>query len=204
MPLTLFVCACLAVVGAGAWFFIIQTEIPSHHITSQEPTPATVTQEVAPVKPTTIVQPMENLKSLPSPPPAATPEATVGQLELRYRGERETAARGEIVREIAGVNNADAVLALGRLFQNERNSVTRLAIITALGDVDTDAAPQARMATLTSALHGQPRDVRIAALDGLAQLDDPRALALLRRTGAEDADKQVRETAVALYRALTE
>ena len=147
---------------------------------------------------------MENLKSLPVPPPAATPEATVGQLELRYRGERETAARGEIVREIAGVNNADAVLALGRLFQNERNSVTRLAIITALGDVDTDAAPQARMATLTSALHGQPRDVRIAALASLAQLDDPRALALLRRTGAEDADKQVRETAVALYRALTE
>ena len=126
------------------------------------------------------------------------------QLELRYRGERETAVRGEIVREIAGANNTDAVLALGRLFQSERNSVTRLAIITALGDVDTDAAPQARMATLTSALHGQPRDVRIAALDSLAQLDDPRALALLRRTGAEDADKQVRETAVALYRALTE
>lgn len=118
----------------------------------------------------------------------------MGEIEQRYR--MATAEdREDIAREIAAANNADAVHALGRVFPLARRPDEKLALLSALGDVGHESAPDGRLAMLAAALAPQHREVRIAALGSLADFDDPRALSMIREIAAGDADKSVREFA---------
>ena len=144
----------------------------------------------------------EDPQRLPDPPsPAARlsaeRERTLPELERQFLAEREKDAQVDIVTEIAGHNDAAAVLTLARLFPKGRNPEVKEAVLARLADINADAAPAARIALLESALAGQPRNVRLTAIDALADSDDPRALAALRRAAQSDPDRLLREAAAA-------
>ncbi len=139
----------------------------------------------------------------PTPAPRAHPAPAIPELEHRYRA-ATAEDRADIAREIAGANNADAVLALGRLFRAARHPEEKLTLLNALGDVGAESAPDARLAMLAAAAAPQHREVRLAALGSLADFDDPRALAIIREIATGDADKSVREFAGELLAALDE
>jgi len=108
--------------------------------------------------------------------------------------------RGECAREIAGANNADAVLTLARLFQFERSAEAKIVLISALGDIDPEAAPDTRFNMLAAAVGAQPRNVRLAALGSLAEIKEPHAELLIRRIASQDSDKLMREFAAKLVK----
>jgi hypothetical protein len=137
-------------------------------------------------------------------PPASSSQLetapSISTLEQQFRianapGDRETLAA-----EIAGWNDTSAVLAIQRLFRTERHPKVKVALLANLADINADASLDARLSLLTAALHGQPREVRMAALDSLAQLDDPRVPLALKQTITADPDHEVRELATALHR----
>ena len=129
---------------------------------------------------------------------APLPEVPVRELERQLQATRGTDARIELLREIAGRNDAEAVQALTRVFHSERHPTVKLQIVSLLGDVDEQAAPQARMELLKSALAGQARDVRLAAIDLLAGIETKEASGILRRIAATDPDTEVRQLAASL------
>jgi hypothetical protein len=134
--------------------------------------------------------------------PLVAPEATIEELESRFRKEADTAARLDLVTEIAGHNDAAAVTAISRLFKTERNSAVKETLIASLGDIDSEAAPGERLAILANAIRGQPRNVRSTALDVLGQSEEPHAIALVKKTAADDPDKDIREAARAILDAI--
>jgi hypothetical protein len=132
------------------------------------------------------------------------PPRSVGTLEQQFRAARTAEERVEIAREIASANDALAVAAIARLFPSERHPAVKIALLANLSDIEHETAIEARLSLLGSAVRGQPRNVRTAALDSLAQLDDSRIFPLLDRVATTDPDKEVREVAAALARARRE
>jgi HEAT repeat protein len=123
---------------------------------------------------------------------------TVTEWELEFARAADDEARAEAARGLASLETPEAIAALARLFATPRSYSQRVAIVSALSDAQSDATLEAKLKLLTAALlPGQPRDVRRAALDVAAQLDDPRAVALLRTAATSDADRQLREFATA-------
>ncbi len=150
----------------------------------------------------TVEREFEDLPPVPAPPtPAAKPslerERSLPELERQFLVEREKDAQVDIVTEIAGHNDAAAVVTLARLFPKGRNPEVKEAVLARLADINAAAAPAARIALLESALSGQSRNVRLTAIDALADSDDPRALAALRRAALSDPDRLLREAAAA-------
>jgi hypothetical protein len=130
------------------------------------------------------------------------PEPSAVELEQRFRATQRKDGQLELVAEIAGHNNADAVQTLGRIFREARDPAVKEAILSGLADIDPQVAPSDRIALLQGALFGQPRNVRLTALDVLGQCDDPRALFAVRRAAREDPDQLIREAAAAIAEAL--
>lgn len=203
----------LAAGGAAGWYFLGEVAVAPGPPSREPARPAVLGTPMAmplessapPDAPLPAVPPIREPRLAPAEPsPVANPHPPVAELERRFRGADASGERSDLAHAIAGRNDAAAVLALGRIFRTERNPVVKAAILSALGDVDASVAPGERLATLDSALRGQPRDVRIAALGSLTQLKDPRSLALLLHASQEDADVFVRETAAALYKARKE
>jgi HEAT repeats len=142
-----------------------------------------------------LVMVLEDEASDATKPSNAPPEATVAELESRFRAEREPGARVEIITEIVGHNDASAVGAIARLFKSERTPSVKEALIAGLADIDPEAAPAERFTILAGAIRGQPRNVRTTAIDLLSQSDEPRDIALLAKAAVEDPDGEVRELA---------
>ena len=90
-----------------------------------------------------------------------------------------------------------------RLWKNERHPNVREALIGAIAETDHDTDAAAKVALLGSALSGQARNVRRAALDGLIQFSTPAAKAYLRQAVTSDPDKELREIARELLKAAT-
>jgi hypothetical protein len=130
------------------------------------------------------------------------PRAPVYALEAQFRAVQGKDERIDLAGQIANWNNASAIEALSRLFTFERHPDVKLALITDLNDIDSEAAPETRLGLLSSALRDQPRNVRAAALDSLAQIQDPRVEPILRQAMSDDPDQEMREQAAAIYRAL--
>jgi hypothetical protein len=133
---------------------------------------------------------------------ATPPEASPRELEQRFLGTQEKDAQIDVVAEIAGHNNADAVQTLARVFRQARDPVVKETILSRLADIDPEVAPFERIDLLQGALFAQPRNVRLTALDVLAQSEDPRALLAVRRAAREDPDKLIREAAAAIAEAV--
>ncbi len=142
----------------------------------------------------------------PAAPLAPLPgiEATAAELEQRFRATRDLPAQLDLLDEIAGRNDDEAVRVIGRLFPSARHPELKETLIAKLADIDPEAAPEERFRILDSALRNQPRNVRSAAIDVLAQSDEPQALALLRRSAREDPDRPLREAAGEILRVVEE
>ena len=144
----------------------------------------------------------EDAAPTPVPPspakeaPAERPRS-LAELERDFLALRDKDAQMDILAEIAGHNDTAAVQTLARLFPQGRNPEVKESLLARLADINADVAPAARIALLESALTGQPRNVRLTAIDALADSDDPRALAALRRAAQGDPDRLLREAAAA-------
>jgi len=141
-------------------------------------------------------------EAAPAGTAVTSPEPSPRELEQQFLATREKDAQIDLAAEIAAHNNADAVQTLGRVFRQARDSSVKESILAHLADIDPQAAPIDRIELLQGALFGQPRNVRLAALDVLGQCEDPRALLALRRAAREDPDKLIREAATAIADAL--
>jgi hypothetical protein len=131
--------------------------------------------------------------SLPKPPARAV---TLAEIEAEYSKADTLEAREEAARSMASMDSPEAVASLSRLFAARSEYPDRVAIIGALDDCQSAAALEAKLGLLGRALAAnQPREVRRAAIDAAAQLDDPRAIDLLRRAAKDDSDPQIRELA---------
>jgi hypothetical protein len=201
--------AALAVLAAG-WFLVMDEE-PDR--ARQDSPPVRVPASPLPVEPTfsTSITPIpskhKTSRSISTPagrPAAAATSHSVGQLEQQFRATNSTKEQLEIVREIAGLNNPEAVMAIARLFAIARHPEVKTGLLSGLGDIDTEAAPAVRLSVLTQALQGEARNVRSAALDLLDDLQDAGALPLMRRVMMTDPDEEIREAAAAMYQSRTE
>lgn len=199
--------AALAVIGAAGWFLLSDSPAPVARSAPEAATPAVRRGDAGDVRASgsTVLRPPAARDEIdPAPANVETGHAeepvSIAALERKFHATTDTAGRLALVAEIAGRYDAAAVGAIGRLFSTEGHPNVKLELLSALGDIDDSEAPEVRLQTLTAALHRQPRDVRISALDLLNRLEDPRATALLRKTMADDPDKEVRATAEALYR----
>jgi hypothetical protein len=130
--------------------------------------------------------------------PLAGGERSLAELEREFLEGGQKEAQLEAVVEIAGHNSEAAVESLARIFSRGRDSEVKESILARLADIDPEAAPVARIGLLERALFGQPRNVRLTAVDLLGQSEDPRALIALRRAAREDSDKLIREAAAAI------
>ncbi len=143
----------------------------------------------------------------PDPAPVKAPEhlpESIDLLEQRFKASRSTEEATELVTQIAGWNNAEAVNAIARLFPLSRHPDIKVALLSGLADIDVRSAPEARLAVFALALGKEPRNVRSAAVTALADFEDPRAMPLLQRAMRDDPDHAVRDSAAALYHARKE
>ncbi|MEA3209740.1 MAG: hypothetical protein QOE70_2797 [Chthoniobacter sp.] len=191
-----------AAAGAAAWFFL-ENEHPLPPPLRVPELAVDQTEPVAPAEPAP-ADPVAKAEPPEAPPPTDAPAdlpPSVAELEQQFRAAGSVEDRIELARQIADGNNTGAVRALGRLLQLERQPAVKLALLARLNDIDPEVAPEARLDALAFALIGQPRNVRIAVLESLAQIDDPRVGPLLQKAMTTDPGREVRNTAAALYRA---
>jgi hypothetical protein len=132
----------------------------------------------------------------------ALPERSLADAEREFLASREKETQLEAVSEIAGHNDAAAVETLARIFPRSQDPEVKESVLARLADIDPAVAPETRIALLQGALFGQPRNVRLTALDVLGQSEDPRALIALQRAAREDPDKSIREAAAAIAEAV--
>lgn len=135
----------------------------------------------------------------PAPPVRAV---TAQEIESEYAKATDTESRAEVARNLASLDTIESVGILARLFATSRAYSDKVAIVGSLSEAQSDNTLDAKLTLLRSALApGQVRQVRSAALDVAAQMDDPRAKDILRQTAKNDPDPQVRELAKAVLAA---
>jgi hypothetical protein len=124
---------------------------------------------------------------------APEPVRRVATLQSQYRAAREFDDRFEAAIRLGEVGTAEAVSALEELFRTEPAQELRVELINALIGISGCKEERLRFLKLGVAA-GQPSEVREAALDGLVDLEDARALALLKEL-RDDPDEKVRTLA---------
>lgn len=195
--------AALAAAAAADWYLFSGSPAPRARVSLQaEPPRQTLVADREASHPEALAA---GVPFQPSPGRAdapVEPQPPVFVLEAQFRAAQGKDERIDLAGQIANWNNASAVEALGRLFTFERHPDIKLALITDLNDIDSEAAPETRLALLASALRDQPRNIRAAALDSLAQIEDPRVEPILQQAMSNDPDEEMREQAAAIYRAL--
>ena len=109
--------------------------------------------------------------------------------------------RGDLARSIASMDDAESLREIVTLFHRARHPDEREALIAALGDTDFSTELDGKLSLLASALVGQARNVRSAALGVVGRIEDPRAVALVKKIARTDPDHEVREAAKAFIAA---
>lgn len=180
-----------------AFFFLFACSRPAQLPKANEgaaPSPSPETEaKTAPTSAST--PPMKTNKPVAQPTPdrAVSPAETARSLQTKFLNNADSGERVEIVHALGDLNNAEAVAAIGALFQNEQDGAMKLEMLATLGQMEGEM--EAKFPTVVAALRPeQPREVRDAAIDALAVLDDPRALQMLQSLMA-DADPEIRESA---------
>ena len=148
----------------------------------------------------TAPEPGSNPSSLPGKPALAA--NSLADIEERFLASVDKQSQLDILAEIAARNDPGAVQSFARLFPRTPNPAVKEALIAKLGEMDPDASPTSRISLLESALVGQPRNVRLVALDVLGNSDDPRAVNAIRRTAQSDTDPMLRELATEMLKVL--
>ncbi len=124
---------------------------------------------------------------------AQDPAQRVAALQGQYRAAQAFDDRFEAAVRLGGVGTAEAVSALEELFRKEPNKDLRVELINAL--IGLSGCKEERLRFLKLGVGSdQPFEVREAAIDGLVDLEDARALALLKGL-SDDPDEKVRTLA---------
>lgn len=122
----------------------------------------------------------------------------LNDLEKLYVVTNDTEERSTIIDTISDLETPAIVPVIGRLFAIETDAELKESLIDAVGWSEVTDSEKA--AIYSSALGtGQPANVRMAAIEGLAELDSKEALPLVRPL-AEDADMEVRKAALETIR----
>jgi hypothetical protein len=189
----LLILAVLLTVGAG-WYLFFTRKPESPRITS-------VSEPSVPARNSPSPELVRPLPEAPVPsllPPVQRPPraATAQEIEAEYAQAPDTESRAEAARNLASLDTAASLQTLSRLFAAARAYPDRTAIVGALADSHSEDTLDAKLAILRAALaQGQVRQVRSVAVDVAAQIDDPRAIDLLRQAAKLDPDSQIRELA---------
>ena len=133
--------------------------------------------------------------SVPPPLAPAEPSAEtaleVAELEKAYVSNTAFTARVQLIYKLTDVDTAEAVGALGRCFQLEKDPNLRIEVLDSLSDIDgLDDQKVAILAAGASA--DQPQEVRESAIDGLTDIDPKKALPILQAL-LSDPDEDIRD-----------
>ena len=140
------------------------------------------------------VAPGDTNSSMANPTPPNTDTAQqMATLQKRYSAAQGFDDRFEVAGQIGETANAEAVAALEQLFRQEPDKDLRVELINAM--IGITCCKDERLRFLTQGLSpDQPTEVREAAIDGLVDLEDARALTLLQGL-FKDPDEKIRELA---------
>jgi hypothetical protein len=192
----------------GAMWWILKGEPPkaSDRETPSQPT-ASASAPVAETARPAGRRPIVEKTTISREPPGPfrgirSAERSLAELERALLLETNSDTQLDLIKEIAGRNDTEAVQSLARIFPQMRKAELKEAVLACLADIDPEAAPEVRLTLLEGALHGQARNVRFTAVDVLGHSDDPRARAALRRVAREDPDALIREAATAIMHAV--
>jgi HEAT repeat protein len=121
-------------------------------------------------------------------------------LEKGYVILSEAEERSTIIDTISDLETPETVPALGRLFAIETDPELKEELIEAVGWGDTTDAAKAMVYAAALPVE-QPASVRLAAIDGLSEIDANLALPLLRPLIA-DPDQEVHDAVLETIRNL--
>jgi len=117
--------------------------------------------------------------------------AQVKKLESDYQNEQDFQKRVVILYDLSSTESPGTIDAIARLFLNEKDQELKVELINSLMDID--GQKDKKLAILGSAVRSdQPKDVRLEAIDGMADVEDRRAIQLLQAF-ANDPDEEVRD-----------
>lgn len=170
------------------------------------PLPASSGTHLAPLPKSSARSPIARTET-PRPAPESAPSAQepgekkrLIQLEKAYVILSEPEERSTIIDEISDLETPGTVAVLGRLFSIETDPELKEALLEAVGWTDTPDAAKA-VAYAAALPTAQPASVRLAAIDGLSELDANLSMPLLRSLIA-DSDEEVRSAALETIRSL--
>ena len=117
--------------------------------------------------------------------------AQVKKLENDYRNEQDFQKRVVILYDLSSTESPGTIDAIARLFLDEKDTELKVELINSLMDID--GQKDKKLAILSSAVRGdQPKDVRLEAIDGMADVEDKRAVQILQAF-TNDPDEEVRD-----------
>jgi hypothetical protein len=166
------------------------------------PPPPLTISKVAPPPPSSTVNVVPTPSpeaSAPTSPPVADDETQAGlaaqvrQLESDYQNTTDFQKHVVIIYNLSSNDSTDTIDAISRLFLNEKDQELRIEMINSLTDIE--GQNDKKLAILNSALQtDQPKEVRLAAIDGMGDVDDNRAIQVLQGF-VNDPDEDVRDAA---------
>jgi hypothetical protein len=125
------------------------------------------------------------------------PPIEPGVLAAKFRDSTEPEERSEIIEKLWETATPAAIETLRQLFYGQRDTDTKIEILSGASEVSTPETQQARIALLMAAVGiDQPADVREMAVHLLTESEDRRADSILR-TLAQDQNPEIREAAQA-------
>lgn len=164
-----------------------------------EPPPPPVSTTIQKPQPPPLPLSPAVVKPLPPPeapatsPPVADDEAAaqVKKLESDYQNTQDFQKRVVILYDLSTTESPGTIDAIARLFLNEKDQELKVELINSLMDID--GQKDKKLAILSSAVRGdQPKDVRLEAIDGMADVEDRRAIQILQAL-ANDPDEEIRD-----------
>ena len=113
------------------------------------------------------------------------------KLESDYQNAQDFQKRVVILYDLSSTESPGTIDAIARLFLNEKDQELKVELINSLMDID--GQKDKKLAILSSAVRSdQPKDVRLEAIDGMANVEDRRAIQILQAF-ANDSDEEVRD-----------
>ena len=147
---------------------------------------------VPPLPAVTIPTPAPTEAAATNPAEAdAEAAAQVKKLESDYQNTQDFQKRVVILYDLSSTESPDTNDAIARLFLNEKDPELKVELINSLTDID--GQKDKKLAILSSAVRGdQPKDARLEAIDGMADVEDKRAIQILQAF-ANDPDEEIRD-----------
>jgi hypothetical protein len=119
--------------------------------------------------------------------------AQVKQLERDYYNTADFQKRVVVIYNLSSVESPETIDAINRLFQNEHDPELKIELINSLADIDGEN--DKKLTILSGAIRpDQPKDVRLEAIDALADTEDKRPIQILQGL-LNDPDEEIRDAA---------